>query len=434
MAIPSPRVFVALGVSVCVLLAALVFGGCTVLKLREQRKMADSVSRLRGTVRTAYPSSHPLIVVLIRLDVEEPSIVDHYVVSEAGRFRFNVLPGATYALAAFEDRDENGIYEDEPALRATEGPQYRPKPGERIEDIDLVIPLEGRASVEGPMDIAALQARSAQDQERVTIGQLVLPRGVVRPDDPRFTSENGDKGLWWRTNFLWDDLAGIYFLEECSAEKTPVLFVHGIKGHPREFEALIANLDRERLQPWLFFYPSGSGLLDLGKALSQQVIQLQLRCGFDELFVVAHSMGGLVARAFVLEHYATTRRDQIRLFVSISTPWGGMASARSMYHAPEGIQALLPKSFLDVAVGSAFINGLFFEDPEERKRLRLLPDHLSYHLMFGVWADEIVPEASASRWEVVREADEVFPLYYGHTEILREPETSAALNRVLARN
>src|SRR5207249_6802629 len=60
---------------------------------------------------------------------------------------------------------------------------------------------------------------------------------------------------------------------------------------------------------------------------------LQVRCGFRRLVVVAHSMGGLVARAFierVAGDHAAPTINGIDTFVSISTPWGeiGRASCR----------------------------------------------------------------------------------------------------------
>ena len=100
-----------------------------------------------------------------------------------------------------------------------------------------------------------------------------------------------------------------------------MLFVHGISGYPREFAYLIDQLDRRRFQPWFYFYPSGAYLEDVAEHLRQTVIELRAQLGFERLFVVAHSMGGLVSREFALGYYENTGRRTIPLLVTIATPW-----------------------------------------------------------------------------------------------------------------
>jgi pimeloyl-ACP methyl ester carboxylesterase len=142
--------------------------------------------------------------------------------------------------------------------------------------------------------------------------------------------------------------------------------------------------------------------------------------------VVAHSMGGLVSRAFVLEHHQRVDSDSIRLFVSYSTPWEGMASAR------KGVEQspVVIDSWRDVAEGSEFLQTIFFEG-EAGKQPRHLPDSIAHHLIFGV-KDQTISVPSAVRWQVVREARDRWPLAYGHVDILSSPEASLLLNEMLA--
>ena len=146
--------------------------------------------------------------------------------------------------------------------------------------------------------------------------------------DPRFGAESGRLGYFDPVAFSWRIGPGIYFLEEYDPDKIPVLFVHGALSHPSEFERLVRGLDRTRYQPWVFFYPSGGRLGAAAEFLSQLVTRLRLRLGFGRLAVVAHSMGGLVARSFILRYHAAAREDPVELFVALSTPWGGVESAR----------------------------------------------------------------------------------------------------------
>ena len=54
--------------------------------------------------------------------------------------------------------------------------------------------------------------------------------------DPRFDRDNGRMGLWEPFDFLLEVGAGVYMLEPYDPSRTPVVFVHGMGGSPREFE------------------------------------------------------------------------------------------------------------------------------------------------------------------------------------------------------
>ena len=142
-------------------------------------------------------------------------------------------------------------------------------------------------------------------------------------------------------------------------------------------------------QPWVFLYPSGAALPEVSLFLTDTIASLRLRHGFERMAVVAHSMGGLVARDFILLHHERSVRDPVDLFVSISTPWGGVPSAA----AGAARSPFVVPSWRDVAPGSPFLDGLFFEG-EEAKERRGLPGGLRYRLLFGV-NDQTIPISSA---------------------------------------
>lgn len=414
---------------------ALFATGCVLFEAHRQQQQIEQMVRLSGSVRTQEPDTHPLVVVLVRFDGKEATIFDHFVVEGAGRWYFLVTPGS-YALGAFQDVNEDLIYHDEPALSATKGPRYELRPGERVTDIELVIPEEGRAQTEGPVDIAELQARTIPDQQRASMGLLEVTGQVVDLDDPRFDPKNAKLGLWKPLDFVFDVGPGIYFLEEYDQSKTPVLFVHGIDGSPRNFEALVKGVDRDRIQPWFYFYPSGAYLGNVSDHLSGLVSRLRVRYRFNELFVVAHSMGGLVARSFILKHYQLIQDGSVTRFISISTPWGGHAAAAAgVKRSP-----VVVYSWRDVAPGSAFLDSIFFEDQETARIRRRLPEQVSYHLLFGYRRNRVLPgasgdgvisESSMLRLLAQEEAETVRGFDYNHTEILRSPEVSALVNEIL---
>ena len=417
--------------------------GCALLGVEKQRERAESLGRIRGTVRVEPASDSPIVVVLGRasggVDDIDPKtgrragyVVDHYPLDRAGTFAFLVSAGS-FRLIAFADENANLTYDvGEPIL--DDRPIFDIHPGERLDNVELVIP-QGKTRDQS-YDIAALQARAPIDQQNFSLGRFTVKGDVVKLDDPKFGAETGSMGMWRFADFLFEVGPGVYFLEPYDPKKIPVLFVHGISGYPQEFSTLIAKLDRKRFQPWFYFYPSGFHLDGIALHLTAIITELQARHDFDELAVVAHSMGGLVSRAFILEYARTTGREDIQLFVAISSPWGGSASAANIENAPKD---LVVYSWLDMNPNSAFLKGLFFAPPDF-VRPRPLPDHVPFHMLFGYQrkegslgpsGDGTLTLKSEARIEATLAAKSVLPLDYDHHDILHSPEAVARLNRIL---
>ncbi len=421
-------------------LVGILCAGCVFMQVRRQQALSELAIRLRGSVSALEPGEGLIVVVLLRRPGPEggkTQIVDHYTLNRDGRFFFAMAEPGTYALGAFHDRNRNLVYDlDEPARVPDERTTFELTAGETREGIHIEIHPDERAPVEDPLDIRTLQVRSVRDQQGVTLGQLTVKGDVVDLSDSRFGPESGKLGLWRPVDFLYDVGAGIYFLQEYDPERIPVLFVHGVSGYPQVFSDLINSLDAKRFQTWFYFYPSGSGLLKIAVHLSQLVVELHAQHGFERLFVVAHSMGGLVSRGFLLYHDEVTEEGYLPLFVSLSTPWGGHAAAqKGIDRAPAVVD-----SWIDVAPGSKYLRRIFFWDPETLDQRRRLPDHLSYHLIFGFKrnallpgesGDQAVTVASQLRLEAQDEADTLFGVNADHTEILSRPETIERLNAIL---
>jgi pimeloyl-ACP methyl ester carboxylesterase len=452
-------------------LCALLVGasGCVLrelAKVRETEEKAVQYATISGTVRSNHPDTEWIVVYVFTVPcdadweamreeitagtvVGEPAtwseenrafarrigekaqIADHVVLQRPGFWYVQLAPGC-YGVGAFADLDRDYEYNDEPvaAVRADPRRLVELRPGDRHEEIELVIESDARL-LEG-FDPVGRQIReggfrSHQEQLLTSVGAFAVQGEVADLDDARFGRKNGKLGYFEIYRFLYEARPGIYFLEPYDAKRIPVLFVHGALGYPQEFETLIQGLDRTRYQPWVFFYASGGRLGSTAAFLSRSIAGLQLRHGFETLAVVAHSMGGLLSRDFILRHAEQVVDDPVRLFVSISTPWGGMSSAAS---GVEKSPYVVP-SWRDVASNSDFTQ-LFFSDPGAKSLPRQLPEQVAFYMMFGV-ADETVPARSLIRWEALRDARERWPLSYDHTKILRSPEASQLLGEILAR-
>ena len=145
-------------------------------------------------------------------------------------------------------------------------------------------------------------------------------------DDPRFNKKQGDDGMWRPLDFLNETSLGIYCTEPYDARKTPVLFVHGMGGSPREFAYMMRHFDHTRYQLWFYYYPSGLRLSRLGSAMANGLEILHQRYGFKECYVVAHSMGGLVSACGIREPQIARTSNFVTKLITIFIPFGGHAA------------------------------------------------------------------------------------------------------------
>jgi pimeloyl-ACP methyl ester carboxylesterase len=417
--------------------------GCVFQTVREQQRKAAARCTISGTVRAEQPSQSPKIVGLMRhidgdvTDIENFRLFDHFVVESGGLWFFKVSPGR-YGLAAFADSNADLIYQPgEPFLRVDSERLIDCGSGEDKRDIALVIPQDGSPRMAGDIDITELQARTVHDQFAASLGLLTAEGAITTLDDSRFGLKNAAAGLWAPFDFVFTFQPGVYFLETYDPDKIPVVFVHGMTGSPIEFRFLISQLDKNKFQPWVYYYPSGASLKLSADVLSKIIDRLRLRYGFKRLFVVAHSMGGLVARGFVLQNLQGSWRSEIPLLVTIATPWGGHRSAElGVRYAPAVV-----RSWFDMAPDSRYLRELFYQDPDTPDKHRRLPPSVAFHMLitfnrnsrsFGESGDRVVTVASQMRTEVQREARRIYGFDLTHTGVLEDDEVAKLLNEILA--
>ena len=160
-------------------------------------------------------------------------------------------------------------------------------------------------------------------------------------------------------------------LAEYQADKIPIVFLHGISDSPRCFSRILNAIDRERYQPWFLYYPSGISLSFVEKQLENLLLEAQQKFGFSQLAIVAHSMGGLIARA-CLNELKSNCGFEVPLFVTISTPWSGHDAARV------GVKLFYPKmrpSWTEIASGGPFVEQLFSKPLSPTTRYVLFFSH-----------------------------------------------------------
>lgn len=419
------------------ILIATFLSGCGLFAVKEQQEKIASFCQIYGSVKGEVDNGKAMVVVLFKFnggDVgknDNWTIFDHFVVDRPGKWYFSTAPG-NYLVAAFKDANNDLVYQlDEPALMPDRNKLIQCEPGAVKTDNSLLIPEQGRTRANAPVDISKLQVRTVNQQLGTSLGQVTRVGEITRLDEPRFADEVANRSLWQPLDFLIDGNAGLYFLEPFSAQKIPVLFVHGINGTPRNFSYLIDQLDHSRYQPWIVYYPSGAHIDNVGRYIEQTLRQLRAQYRFDRLVVVAHSMGGLVSRSFLLHHFEDASDLSIPLFITISTPWNGHSAAQlGVEHAPAAVY-----SWIDLAPGSRFLQDLFFTGTAVNKQRRSLPKTLEHHLLFSFIdsdaGDGTVSLASQLRPEAQEDAHRLYGYQHSHMGILNAPETVKVMNQLL---
>lgn len=335
--------------------------GCALVKLREDVQVSKDSCLIFGEIIGQAPLQNPFVVVAYSRRGDRIVVGDYALLSEPGPYELLVREGR-YRLFAFEDANGNLRYD--PGERA--GHYGAPEEvatqwGGVVWGIDIEI--SGRPGAPAPSLGDALTVYSAgQRKPGTSAGTLTVL------DDPAFSAEEGERGFWAPLEAFRRRGCNIYFLEPYDPGKIPVLLVHGAAGSPQDWRYFIGRLDRSRYQPWIFQYPSGARLETVSLFLRKKLYDLDRKYHFDRLYVVAHSMGGLVSRSALIEPDQHNRA--VRLFVSLSTPWGGEGMAKT---GVENSPAVIP-SWKDMAPESDFIRKVF---------ARKLPETMRYYLLFG---------------------------------------------------
>ena len=384
---------------------------------------------LRGDVAVESPSGQPLAVVLFAEEDGRFEAIDLFPLREPGPYFFTVLPGR-YRISAFEDEHDDLIFRGSEPFGHALGARPIEVEGDHDRDgLDIVVGSAAAPPLEAPIDALSVWSQSARSRANFAEGRsasggsLAEVGSLVEIDDPRFSYENARLGLWEPIQFLSRVGWGIYFLEAYDPAKTPVLFVHGVLGFPRQWEYIVRHLDRSRFQPWLVFDPTGFGLERLGTRLAIELEMLQRAYAFDQIVVVAHSMGGLVSREMIEELERRGGAEALRLYVTFSTPWNGAPAAGWAPAPPPGFSFEEIRPFYDsLEPDSPFLTQLLASP---------LPKQMPYYLFYGT-DDHTVARESVLDPRATKAAREVFSFPATHVGILSNRAAVQKLHRILA--
>jgi len=385
--------------------AMLLLSGCALREIYEEIRLAETIGTIRGRVELSGIRNGPVVVRLYSLEDGVYVYKNYTTASSAGEYLFYVGPG-TYYIAAFIDRNADNEYE-----AGEDGNYYgsisgKPAaisvaPGQTVvvETITITgeLPL---ADVDAPTRVDLVPAKN-------NLGR------VITLDDVMFSGENYSMGMWKPVRFLLEVGGGLFFLQEYEDDKIPVLFIHGINGGPADWRVTAGALDERYFQPWVLYYPSGLRLDMVSNYLVWAIAELHQKYRFRQLYVVAHSMGGLVAWSFVKKYLEMHPEDAgvIRLVMTINSPMDGLEIAvRGVQNSP-----IVVPAWHDLAQGSDFLKDLYTWP---------WPDTVPYHLVFSYTTDSsgdgVVPLESQIPLKLQSEAVRIYGFNSSHAGILSD--------------
>ena len=388
--------------------------GCIFKDLKKELGEMEDLYVLRGNIaREGSMEGHIFVVAYQKTSegirfykavIANPESSDYSVIVEAG----------TYFIAAFSDQNEDlshdksepaGFY-GKPSPVEVPAAAVDPRHPKTVDKLDISI-SKSRKLPPGYHGNIALNSELVGNSI-VKIGEL------IDFDDPIMAGEYGAKGYWKPLTFLREVGIGVFFLQEYDPKKFPVLFVHGAVGTPLGWRETVDWIDTDKYQPWFYYYPSGLPLERLGNALNNMIDELHRRHGFKRMVVVAQSMGGLVARSFILKSCYESNQTFIDTFISISTPWNGhIMSQKGVEQAPTAVP-----SWYDMVPESSFIQSIFSQKLPERMKYYLFASFKGDCSLFLANNDGTVELASELDYRAQAEADKLFALDEDHGSIV----------------
>jgi len=370
-------------------------------------------SHISGTITPNKKSDKPYYLVLFKIYEDNYKLVDFSIHLDEKPFQFKVTTG-NYFLYVCQDPQ---VLSDK-----TMGFEYYS---------DVITLTQNKNNVENINVKMSDESRLILNNKLIntTTEESVLERinyeKVTTLKDPIFDRKNAKKGLHNPRSFFAGVAGGVYMLEEYTPNKIPILFVHGMNGTPLDFETMIESIDREKYQPWVYYYPSGLNLNYAVSILKTSFDKLLKKNSVDKVVVVAHSMGGLVSRGFINVYNS---KIEIPKFITISTPWNGSKFTALGAESIPGIAA----SFGNMIPGSAFQKKILNENFENNTQHFLFFGYKSSRsFILDNSNDGTISLSSQLFGKAQEQAHRVYGFNENHISILSDEKVLSQINKIL---
>lgn len=362
----------------------------------------------------------PLAIIALSQQYAPNEVVGWRMVPGSVGYYSVLLPEGHYDLLVLADLNRDGVFGDDEVVGRT--PAGAPFAVDRVRSADGFL-------LDGPALRLDYEHPSVEDLP-VPIKVGVNSQVINSLDDDFFDPGYGVMGLYNPSKFLEHTQGYLFGLEPLDEGKTQLLFVHGVTGTPRDWKFFVEGIDRSRFQPWFFFYPAGLPLERTGAILAQLIEHLATgpRFKLERLVVVAHSMGGLVARSALQRLSASHTPAYLKMYVSLSTPYGGHdAAGAAEEHAPEVVP-----SWRDLAPGSPFLRALAATPlPADLPFFLVFSYGNPARMKFGPSSDGVVTLRSELALAVQLQATRSYGFDVSHTGILESVAVRDLFNQLI---
>ena len=173
-------------------------------------------------------------------------------------------------------------------------------------------------------------------------------------------------------------------------------------------------------------YPMNLSLREAARAMGRALAEVKRQHQFRDLVIVAHSMGGLVSRRYLIDASKEPDGDVAHVLVTFSSPWAGNDWAR----VGATLVPRAPGTWIDLSPGSEFIASL-------REPMRGVPHHVffAYRRRLSLLTSEssdgtITLKSQIPEW-IQQQAERCWGFDADHTGILADRAALARLNVLL---
>ncbi|MFM7055359.1 MAG: esterase/lipase family protein [Planctomycetota bacterium] len=355
----------------------------------------------------------------------------------------------------------------------------------RFEDSDQATPA------------ARLELYDPGESDGLAVNSVLLPLETDTSTPlARFLS-NPDLSLLDTWGLIRPDLAerveGLYMVQPYDPDRIPVLMVHGFWSSPLTWMEMFNDLQadpeiRRRYQFWFYLYPTGESVAFAAARLRDELQAVRQVCDpqhenarFDQMVVVGHSMGGVLAHMLTInsgdvlwnsvsrrpveqlrtsaEKQAEIRRvfffrrnESVGRIVTIASPWEGSSLANQFTRRLLGSVIWLPSRTMELSriafdqtdhgdtdrppVPRTSLDSLSSRSPLLRLvRETSVPPEVRHHNIIAIsrgrdpetWTDGVVSWNSAHRSDVSSET----LIRAGHSQVVRHPDTAREIRRIL---
>lgn len=404
-------------ISFIIILIFLLFTGCTYKKnfKYDLPISKENSSYIQGYLKKNPLSTKPYYLLLYKIEAQQEKLVDFSTHINAEKFHFTVIPGI-YRLYVLQ----------EPEILSMKKEAFV------FESQDIIIQKTTNCSTLS-LDISMSSSPKKVEKFDLLIGSLkeqslfdkIAFNQQITLNSPIFSASNAKMGLLSPQYFIENIGGGLYCINPFDNNKIPILFIHGMIGHPANFSKIIEHIDQDKFQILVYYYPTGANLNYTIDALKSKFDLLRQIYHYKKLYIIAHSMGGLVARGFI-NIYNT--KLPIPIFISLATPWNGQKFAQL---GGVSVGKIVP-AFGNLYPGSAFQKKLY---------LNPLSKNIEHYLFFGYRGkkslildnsnDGVISLSSQLHTLVQKQSYKLYGYNLNHQEILKDNEVINDINHIL---